>query len=61
MDLLTIGWIKNSSNALDNIVAAEKRLMLVVRSGMVQHDTAKRGLGLCYQNLNQRPLKCRSL
>jgi hypothetical protein len=43
MDLLTIGWIKKSSSALDNIVAAENRLMLVVKSGMVEHGTAKRG------------------
>jgi hypothetical protein len=52
MDLLTIGWIKKSSSALDNIVAAENRLMLVVRSGMVQHGTAERGLGLRCQDLN---------
>jgi hypothetical protein len=42
IDLLTIGWIKKSSSALDNIVAAENRLMLVVKSGMVEHGTAKR-------------------
>lgn len=56
-----MGCIKKSSTALDNIVAAENRLMLVVKSGMVEHGTTKREQGLRYQYLNQRPFKCRSL